>query len=242
MYSQPMRRSRLTKQENKRIAKQTILILFATIAFLIIFFWVGIPGLIKLAVVLGNAKATSKFNQEDTLVPLPPQFTFPVEATSSASIIIMGNAEPGTIVSLFQNQNAAVESTADNQGNFSFATIELSDGENTFYATSTDLAGNKSQPSQSQSITLDTKAPSLTIEKPTDGASIFGTLNQLTDIVGTTDPDTIITIGDRQIVVTGDGSFFTKYELQDGDNTLAFKAVDKAGNQTTKEIKVNFSR
>lgn len=242
MYSQPIRRSRLAKQENKRIFHQTLLILVATIAFLIVFFWIGIPGLIKLAVVLGNAKATSKFTQEDKIPPLPPQFILPVEATSTESIVIEGNSEPGTIVALHQNQDVSVESTADNEGKFSFATLTLTDGLNTFYAIATDLAGNVSQPSPTQTITLDKEVPPLNLEKPTDGARIFGTLNQLTDIIGTTDPGTVVTLGDRQIVVTGDGSFSTKYELAEGDNTLTFTATDKAGNQTIKEVVVNFSR
>lgn len=243
MNNQPVYRSRLVKQENKRIVRQTILIVTGTLAFLIFFLVIGFPALIKLAINLGNAKSTSILSvQEDKLPPLPPQLNPLPEATTSATITVSGNAEPGTVVHLFLNSNKLAENTADNQGAFVFSDVRLDEGANHFIATATDTAGNQSQQSPPQTIVVDDKPPELTISAPSDGAKINGILNQLIDVSGSTDAESQVTLNGRQLVVTGDGSFTTKYQLQEGDNQLKFTAIDPAGNKTETEIKVNFSR
>lgn len=237
------RRSRLARQESKQMAKQTMLIVVAAIIFLVLFFWLGIPSLINLAVALGNSKATSKFNQnDDTIPPSPPQVNVIPVATSSASIDLLGITESGATVYLYQNDSKIEETTADNLGNFSFLGITLADGATTFYAQSLDAAGNQSHNSTLQTIIFDDEAPELVITKPTDGKDYYGVTEQFIDIAGNTDPEATVFLNDRQLVVTGDGTFSTKHELKEGSNTLKFTAVDQAGNQTETEISVNFSR
>lgn len=243
MNNPPIRRSRLVKQENKKMAQQTMAIIGGTILFIILFLWLGIPSLIKLAVALGNSKAVSKFNQqEDTLAPLPPQINSLVEATSSSIINIQGYAEAGSLITLSINTVKQSESTTDNQGNFSFSDVVLQEGDNNISLTATDTAGNQSQPSVVQDVVFDDKPPELAINNPSDGAKINGLLQQLITISGSTEPNAQLMVNDRQIVVTGDGSFSAKYELQEGDNKLTFTATDRAGNQTVQEMTVNFSR
>jgi len=243
MNTAPIRRSRLVKQENKKMAQQTLAILGGTALFIILFLWLGIPSLLKLAVALGNSKAVSKFNQQDdTLAPLPPQFNSLPEATSSSVISIQGYAEAGSLVTLSINTVKQSESTTDNQGNFSFSDVILQEDDNTISLVAADTAGNQSQPSTPQKVVFDNKPPELAIASPNDGAKVNGLLQQLITISGSTEPAVQLMVNDRQIVVTGDGSFSTKYELQEGDNKLTFTATDPAGNQTVQEITVNFSR
>lgn len=223
--------------------RQTLIIIVVTLVILVGFVTVGIPTLINFAVALGNSKASSKISlQEDTLPPLPPQLSTIPEATKDTALTITGFAEAGSLVYLYQNSNKIAETTADNQGNFTFADVQLENGSNHFVATATDQAKNQSQQSMAQTIVFDNEAPSLTIEAPADGARVFGLLQQLTDVRGATDPGVQVTLNDRQLVVTGDGSFSTKYQLEEGEHTLKFVAKDKAGNETIKEIKVTFSK
>jgi hypothetical protein len=236
-------RSRLARQENKKMAKQTVTIFIAALVFLILFFWVGIPGLINLAITLGNSKTSSKFSQDsDTIPPSPPQINLIPVATSSATIDISGFTESGATVHLYKDGSKTEETTADNLGNFAFLNINLSTGTSSFYTQSIDQAGNQSQISTTQTIKFDDKPPTLTIENPADGKSYFGLSEQLIDVDGQTDADAIVFLNDRQLVVTGDGAFSTNYELKDGTNQLKFTAVDQAGNKSETEISVNYSR
>jgi hypothetical protein len=225
------------------MAKQTIIILLAAVAFLIFFFWVGIPSLIDLAVSLGNSKAASRFGQDvDTIPPAPPQLDILPVATSSSTIDIAGTTESGATVHLYQNNTKTEETTADNQGFFSFINLNLNPGFTSFYAQSIDPAGNQSQHSSTQTVKFDSDNPDLIISSPSDGKKFSGVTQQLIDISGTTDPDAIVFLNDRQLVVTGNGNFATKFELDEGDNKLNFTAKDQAGNQTEVEIKVHYSR
>lgn len=236
-------RSRLARQENKQMAKQTVIILVAAVIFIVLFFWIGIPSLINLAVALGNSKAASKFNQEtDTIPPAPPQVNIIPVATTSANLDISGSAEAGTTIYLYQDNTKAQETTADNLGNFAFLNLTLADGSTSFYTQSIDSAGNQSHNSTVQIITFDNQPPQLEITQPTDGSRFYGVTEQFIDIAGQTDPAATVFLNDRQLVVTGDGAFATKQELREGDNQLKFIATDEAGNKTETEISVNFSR
>jgi hypothetical protein len=237
-----VRRSRLARQENKRMARQSIYIIAGIVSFIIFFFWFGIPSLINLAVTLGNAKTSKVTQQEDTLAPLPPQFNPLPTATSGASLIISGSAETGTTITLFQNTKQVSQTITDNQGNFTFANITLSKGQNEFSSSATDEAGNQSQKNVPQLVTFSDEPPQLTIDQPQDNAEVTGTLQQLITIKGSTTMETSVSVNDRQLVVNGDGSFTAKYQLQDGDNTLHFVATDQAGNQTSQDIHVHFAK
>ncbi len=237
-----IRRSRLAKQENRKLVRQTISIVAGIIIFFIFFFTVGIRSLINLAVVLGNSKTSKITQQEDKIAPLPPQINPLPEATASSTITIEGSAEIGSTISLYRESDKIDENLTDSQGNFSFSNVTLSQGQNSFSATAADIAGNQSQKSVVQFVMYTNEPPKLTIDQPKDGDRVFGTLKQLITISGTTDPNAIVTVNDRQLVVKGDGGFSSKYELQDGDNKLTFTATDHAGNQTTQELTVNFSK
>ncbi len=237
------RRSRLARQQDKRMANQAVVIIFLAILFLVLFLWLGIPSLIKLAVALGNSKANSKFNLEnDTIPPAPPQLDLIPVATTSSSLSLTGIAEAGVKVTLHRDQTQVSETTASNQGEFVFSDIQLGEGQTVFYTLATDTAGNQSQPSSPQVIVFDNKPPTLTITTPTDGQSFYGSADQIIDIIGSTDPNCSVFLNERQLVVTGDATFSTKHQLQEGDNSLKFISKDQADNQTEIELKVSYSR
>lgn len=239
----PIRRSRLMRQENRRMAKQTIIILLLTLALIIVFFTVGIPSLVQLAVNLGNSKADTPLSQQDDTIPPPaPFFDSIPEATSSAQIELSGMAESLSRITLYHNNRESAQTTTDNQGIFLFSQIDLDQGSNTFTATATDKAGNTSLISSQSIIFYSNTPPELTITQPQSGDRFSGPLEQVITIKGTTDNDVQVTLNERILVVTSDGSFSTTHQLNEGNNTLTFTATDRAGNQTQEEIEVNYSR
>jgi bacillopeptidase F len=243
MSKTPIRRSRLLRQENRRMAKQTVTIIIITLVLIIFFFTVGIPSLVQLAVNLGNSKANTPLSQQDdTIPPTAPFFNAIPESTSSAQLDLSGSAEALARITLYHNNAENSQTTSDSQGEFSFSQISLDQGTNTFTATATDKAGNTSLISSPLIMFYSNTPPSLNINEPQSGERFSGPLEQLITIKGTTDNDVQVTLNDRILVVTSDGSFSTSHQLDEGNNTLTFTATDKAGNQTQEEIEVNYSR
>jgi large repetitive protein len=241
-HSHHERRSRLADLENRRLFKQTALIILSVVIFVSALIFLGIPALIKLAIFLGDIRSTSApVEQSDTIPPATPQIvTLPV-ATSSAELDISGYTEAGAAVSLYQNGAHLVDSLASDQGDFVFPMVTLNPGLNRFYAVAKDAAGNESPPSSTQTIVYDSKAPNLVIDNPKDGQQFNGASAQMITVSGTTDPDVSVKLNDRLLVVNLDGTFTSKYPLQDGSNPLHFVATDAAGNTTNLDLTVSFS-
>lgn len=232
--------SRLQKQESKRLKRQTIFIILITVALLIALIFLGIPLLIRTAVLLSGNDDSPAQNQ-DTLPPQTPQLSAILEATSSASLSLNGVSEPGATVTLFQNNQEVAKTIVNASGTFEFLTIELEQGSNTFYAVAKDLAENLSQRSPTRSIQFDTTPPNLTITSPEPDEMIVGATKQTIDVEGSTDSNTKVMLNGRVIVVLSDGTFTTKHSLQEGQNILTFEAVDAAGNLTSKDVTISYS-
>lgn len=175
----------------------------------------------------------------DTLPPPPPLIDPLPEATNSAILEIIGEAEASSELNLFLNGETVKQMVVGDSGTFRVDGVNLREGDNNIYAVATDMAGNRSQESPRQTITLDKEPPELSIEFPQNNQILSGDEREIA-IKGKIEEDAVITINERKIVVDLDGSFEASYSLTDGENSITIIAKDKAGNQTKEELVVNY--
>jgi hypothetical protein len=228
--------SRRAKVEQKKVFRQTIFFGVLAVAFLIFFGLIVIPNVIRF---FGNQGNQATFD-DSGLPPQVPLLSSPVTATSSASLNLKGYNEKGNQVVLLQNGQETQRATVEDDGSFSFDTT-LSTGDNRFTLYAIDPANKESEVSREYLVVFDNQPPKLEVADLQDKQSVQGKKNQMLSIKGTTDPDTKVTLNDRLVFSKEDGSFTTQQRLENGENTLTFKATDQAGNTTEKKIIVTFS-
>ncbi|MGL5880487.1 MAG: DUF4347 domain-containing protein, partial [Xenococcaceae cyanobacterium] len=134
---------------------------------------------------------------------------------------IIGKAEAGTIVKLYNDTTVLGETTVREDGTWSIDSAELVKGNYNFTATSTDIAGNESPISQPLAISIRTLAPKINTEKGAGDFAVFDVLDRdLSDL-------------DLKIseFTSGDGG--GKMEIDDlntpnnpGDDRLFYRAPD----------------
>jgi hypothetical protein len=235
------RYSRLESVEEKKNVRSAVILIILSIAVVVFLVFVGIPTIGKVATFVSGLKNGNKTTvSTDKTPPAPPNFNAFPDFTNQSTASISGTAEPGATIKLTFN-GTELDSPADKDGNFSFNSLNLQSGTNTFSAVAVDAAGNVSQPSGDQTITYNNKPPSLTVASPTDGSNFFGTSQMQVTIQGTTDSGAGITINDRIVSVDDTGAFQYSTTLSNGQNKFAVIATDQAGNTTEKDITLNFS-
>ena len=79
--------------------------------------------------------------------------------TKIATVTVSGTAEADSAVAVFNGETQIGTATADENGNWSLADVELSEGANSLTATATDAAGNTGAASGAFVATLDTISP-----------------------------------------------------------------------------------
>lgn len=146
--------------------------------------------------------------------------------TNNAVATVTGTTEPGATVDV-NGVNAVVSAT----GTFDVS-IPLQEGANTITATATDAAGNAA--SSSVQVTLDTRAPALTLSSPTPGL----TKNAAVLVSGSTEPGATVTVDGNAVTVDGSGAFSTTLSLSDGTHTVTVDATDAAGNRAQSVVSV----
>jgi len=139
--------------------------------------------------------------------------------TNFSIITVSGYMEPGVRVLVAGSPVSTVRDT------FS-GTVVLSEGENPVVATAIDRAGNSG--TSSVRVILDTRAPALTVDHPPDG---LRTATPVTDVSGTMEPGSEVTVNGRAVALTGPaGTFHTAISLGREVNFITVDAVDAAGN------------
>lgn len=231
---------RFINSEERKNTRKALLFIALTIVSILVLYFLGIPALGKLTSLVSSIKnKDSKIVSSDITPPPPPKFKNFPEFSNQENLTLSGNTEAGAIVKLIFNGQEK-EALADGSGQFSF-NITLGNGINTFAATATDQAGNKSQKSDDYQITFDKKAPDLEITSPSDGSSFFGSTQRQVTVQGKTEVGSEVTINDRIISVDESGVFQYTTTLNEGGNNFNLKSKDKAGNITEKNITVNFT-
>ncbi|ADU70507.1 Ig-like domain repeat protein [Pantoea sp. At-9b] len=166
-------------------------------------------------------------------------------ATNDTTPVLSGTAEVGSIITVSDGNTVLGSTTTDGDGNWSFTTPELGDGDHSLTATATDPAGNTSPPSPAIDFTVDTAPPAaaadLQLSNDESGTSVpiaaGGTTNDTTPVLsGTAEPGSTVTVSDGDTVlgsttVGSDGSWsFTTPALDEGDHSLTTTVTDPAGN------------
>ncbi len=195
----------------------------------------------------------------DTSKPLPPVIASVSQDTGNPSdkitsdntLTITGNAEPGTTITVYDSSSGSPVAVGTvvvgANGTYSVTTSTLSNGSHPLSITSTDSAGNQSQPTAVGTYIIDTSTPTPptvssvmqdTGASATDKITSDNTLT-VTGLAGSAEPGTTITVYDNGIpvgiaVVAGDGSYsVTTSVLSDGNHPLTITSTDTAGNQSS---------
>ncbi|NOK08044.1 Ig-like domain-containing protein [Corallococcus exercitus] len=150
------------------------------------------------------------------------------EVLTSASPVITGTAEPGSTVYLVLDNGAPLGPILVNdQGAWSYPVqATLADGSHTLSATSTDAAGNTSEP-VSLTFFIDTDAPDTTIESgPAQPSNNANATFEFSSTGGGIRYECSVDAAP----FTSCDSPFTIDSLAEGEHTLAVRAVDAAGN------------
>ena len=115
-----------------------------------------------------------------TTAPPVPAITTTSATVNTASFTIEGTAEAGTTVALLKGgvPTGDTETAAAVTGTFSF-TVTLTEGANSFTATASDGV-NTSAASSPVVITLDTVAPTITVNEPSFSVELGGTYAEFT--------------------------------------------------------------
>ncbi|WP_144076886.1 Ig-like domain-containing protein, partial [Salinicola socius] len=149
------------------------------------------------------------------------------DSTNDPTPRLTGRAEAGSTVTIFADGEEIGTTTANAQGNWSFTTANLDDGDTTFTVTATDGAGNVSNASAPFTLGIDTMAPNAPTLSPTDGTLLTGTAEPGSTVTltgGDGDP-----IGSAITDDNGNWSFQPEQPLDDGTDVTA-TATDAAGN------------
>ena len=235
-----MRYSRLASVEEKRNMRRAFLFTILTILAILGVLFYGLPSVARFAAFLSDLRKSSlPVDRNDTTPPAPPRLDRLPEATKEPEIEISGVTEEGATVILTLNGKDE-EVVADADGKFRFS-YSLRKGENQILAKAKDRTGNESQPTAGITVLFDNEAPKLDISAPADGSQFYGDGQRQLAIKGTTEVGITLTINDRIVKVEEDGTFTFATTLADGENSFNLKSADKAGNQTEKALKVNFS-
>ena len=165
-------------------------------------------------------------------VGMPPRLT-PIPATSStATLVVEGQAAPSAAVSFYVNGAVASTTVADAAGDFS-AAVPLGQGENVIYAI--DASGAvPSYPSRSYAVNYDNVAPVISLTTPTDGLL---TNQYAITFAGSLSEPATLTIGGNTVALDANNAFsHGPVYLSEGANAIELVATDVAGNVTTRTV------
>lgn len=233
------RYSRKAEIEQKKNFKKAIFFSILTLGISAIFFFFGLPSIIKFAAFLTDIRSTTTpVETSDTTPPPPPRLdSFPLY-TNEKEIKIKGETEPGVNVKILVNGDEEVV-LSDGEGEFNLS-IKLKGGENKLSALAYDDSGNESKETKTYTIVFDNNPPELDVEKPENGAEFYGSSERQIVIEGTTEKDASVNINGRLVIVDSDESFTFATTLSEGENNFTIKAQDRAGNTTEKSLTVKF--
>lgn len=232
--------SRRVAIEEKNNQKRAIIFVALSILTIIILFFFGIPLIAKFVSFISDfTNKNTPITLNDNTPPAPPRFDNLPDATNKEIFEVTGTTEEGVTVYVFLNSSEK-EIIADSYGEFA-TSLDLTKGENIIYAISKDQSGNKSAESEKYVILFDNENPEILINSPSNGDNFYGSGQKEIEITGKTDPNVNLTVNDRYVSITDSGDFKYKLSLNEGENILNFKAIDKAQNEVEKTVTVTFT-
>ncbi len=232
-------RSHLSKNLEQKTKRNFVLTVIGIIVILLLLIQYGIPALINFSLFLGSVKnqpATSSQQKQNQVYITPPTLTQSFSATNSATVKISGTSQPHLTIKLFVNDTFIDNTNTKDDGSFTFDSVTLTAGLNVIKAKA-QKDTSESDFSDPITIAYASKAPSLTIDSPSDGQTFDSDHNPVT-IAGKTDADVKVTVNDFWAIMDSNGGYHYTLTLQGGDNQIKVIATDIAGNQTEKDIKL----
>ena len=171
------------------------------------------------------------------------------DSTDDTTPTLIGSGgEPGDVVTIIDNGVEIGTAVVGEDGKWEFTpNPELPEGSHVFVVVITDPSGNKSEPSDPQTIIVDTTAPvAPTLDTVVDDqGDVTGNLasGQTTDdaspdLSGTAESGSLVTIYDNGVAIgsviatNGNWTFTPTVPLTNGSHTLTATATDAAGNES----------
>jgi len=240
-----MRRSRLSKNFEKKSRRTIILSLIGIIIVLFLLFRYGIDMLVSFSTFISGSNNSQSLpgNSNQINYIAPPILNPLISATNSAQIVISGTASKGQTINLYINNIQTDQIQADKNGGFVF-TETLKNGDNQIN-TKAENNGKQSDFSNTSDVVYKNSPPTLNVSSPSDGQTFnknqIGTGNTIV-VTGNTDSGVSVTVNGFWAVVDDSNNFSYTLPLQNGDNQIKVIAIDQAGNKTEKDLKVNYSQ
>lgn len=235
-----MAKSRLLRVEERRERKRLFLSLIGIVAVMAFLAFFGLKILIGFSVFVMRTKGAGPTPTPAQSILIAPTLNPQPEATNSGDLTITGSATGGTTLVLYLNDTEAKKMSLPSDGNFSLP-LSLRDGTSTLSAKIMDDKGNVSTLSNVITILIKKTPPILQVDQPTDGSTVTSDQNTIT-VSGKAEENSSVTVNGRLAIVSHDGSFNLVYSLLQGDNTIRIIATDAAGNQTTVNRKVTYTK
>jgi hypothetical protein len=226
-----MYQSRLSRYQEKLLAKKLLLALFGSVGLIVLLWFFGFRLLVGLSIVADFLKGPVKQGQGQSVIVQPPVLDELPEATNSAEITVSGRADAGQTLIVYLNDNEVRKLTVPEDGNFKIQNIQVKEGDNIITAESLDAQNNRSEKSNIIRVYIKRKNPVLDLGNPGSDTTIYGD-NNIINISGKTEDGNTVTVNGRIAVVKPDGTFIYSYPLSEGDNRLEIIATDPAGNST----------
>ena len=238
-------RSRLNKALEKKAKYHMYLYLFGIIVILFVLIKFGVPALINFSLFLAHNKdqaAATKTSSQSPSILLPPSLNQSFTATNSATITVTGTATANQKVELYVNNNLTDIVSTKNDGSFTFKDVSLISGQNTIEAKAK-VDNKESDFSEPIMVSYEKSAPSLSVDSPQDNQTFSGGNQQDITVKGKTDNNNIhVTVNGFWATLDANGNYSYTLHLQNGSNQIKVIAQDEAGNQTEKDITVNFNQ
>jgi len=237
--AQYKRRSRLVRKEKAKSLRRAYSYFALTIALILVVIFLGLPLLVKIAAFLGEIRGSSlPVESQDTLAPPTPKVYSPAKATNQREVTLEGSSEAEVKITFFLNGRNVKEIITEKSGAFT-AKISLTGERNEISLIAEDKDGNKSQESEKFIIILDEKPPELEIFSPV-GEKVSWEEKQI-EISGQTEKEASLYVNTHFLILDQEGNFTQTISLSEGENIIKITAKDEAGNETEKEIIVNYA-
>lgn len=234
--------SRTSRGKEKELVQQlqkNLGLLFLAVALILVTFGFFGP---KLGAVFSIfSKYRNDTGPGDIIPPAVPIFSQVPEATKDEKITLNGVTDPSATVRLFVNGPEAGKTTADNDGKFTFADVEISKNTNIIFAKAEDENGNVSEKSKIINTKFDDEEPEIEITEPTNGETVKN-LNERVMVKGTVNEEAEVTINGRRAVINPDNSFELLIGVNERDVEIKVEATDKAGNTSEEKIYIKYEK
>ncbi len=231
--------TRLSRFEEKKQQRRLILSIIGSIGIVLFLLIFGLKLLVGFSLLIDKIRGNTPLKEQQAFL-LPPILDALPEATNSASLTVTGKGQPDTTLIVYLNDSETKKITIPKDGIFS-VDIPFKEGENTISTKILDQKGTLSDLSNVIKVTFKKSKPLLEISNPEDNTSVVSN-DAFVVVQGKTEEENSITVNGRFVLLQKDGSFSYKTPLSEGSNTLIIIATDQAGNQTTIERHVTYSR